>query len=291
MRKFKKLFLIFIILLGGIFFFRENILDFYSKLFLRLPRLEKGITDFLIQKTEKQVSTPPPLRAEEEAAEAFLTQAGVIKWTNLQREKYGLPPLKENTKLNASAKLKVEDMFKNQYFAHDSPSGEGVGDLVENVGYKFIAVGENLALGNFQNDEVLLQGWMDSPGHRENILSPNFQEIGVAVAKGIFEGKLTWLAVQHFGLPLSACPQPEEKLKSEIEANQEEIEKLQRTLELLEAEIRTLRPKGGPLYTQKIDEYNSLVIQYNALIEQTKMLINKYNNQIRLFNECLAGVE
>jgi len=309
MRKFKILFLVLVIVLGlgAIFFFWADLRNFYSKLPLKSPEIEKEIGDFLVKEAEKQVSTPPPLRAKEEAPESYLTRAGVIQWTNSQREKYGLPPLKENPRLNLSAELKVQDMFEKQYFAHLSPSGEGVKDLAEVVGYEFIALGENLALGNFQNDEALVQGWMDSPGHRANILNPSYQEIGVAVQKGKFaatddlseaslapserEGRTTWLAVQHFGRPLSACPQPKEDVKAQIDSNQTEISKLQSTLATLEAEIRAMRPKRGLTYNQKVQEYNALVLQYNTLVDQTKTLINVYNNQVNLFNQCVSGVE
>jgi len=290
MRKFKILFLVFVIILGTVLFFRNDILDIYSKLFLKLPKIEKEIGS-LIKEAEKEISLPPPLRAVEEVPEAFLTQAGVIQWTNLQREKYGLPPLKENTKLNVSAQLKIQDMFEKQYFSHYSPTGEGVGDLVEITGYEFIAIGENLALGNFQNDEVLVQGWMESPGHRANILNDRYQEIGVSVQKGLFEGKSTWLAVQHFGLPLTACPQPDEIIETKIEAKQTQIKELQKTLNTLQIEIRTMRPKRGTAYIQKIEEYNTLVSGYNALVDETKTLINQYNNQVKSFNQCVAGVE
>ena len=137
-----------------------------------------------------------------------------------------MPALLENTKLDQSAELKAQDMLKNQYFAHTSPSGMAVGNLAEKVGYEFIAIGENLALGNFENDEALVQAWMDSPGHRANILNSRYQEIGVAVLKGVFEGRTTWLAVQHFGLPLSVCPSPQEGVKLTIDANQNKIDEI-----------------------------------------------------------------
>jgi uncharacterized protein YkwD len=293
MRKFKILFLVFALgLIGGlIFLFWDEFLSFYLKLPLKSPGIEKGISDFLTKEIEKQVSTPPPLRAEKEAPESYLTRAGIIQWTNAQRAKYGLQPLKENPRLNVSAELKVQDMFEKQYFAHLSPSGEGVKDLVEIAGYEYIAIGENLALGNFQNDEALVQGWMDSPGHRANILNPSYEEIGVAVQKGEFEGRTTWLAVQHFGRPLSACPQPDTVIKAQIDSNQNEIEKLQANLLKLEAEIKNTKPKRDPAYTQKIEEYNALVSQYNTLIDQTKSLITNYNNQVNLFNQCVSGTE
>lgn len=289
MRKIGILILILVIIGVGLFFFRDDISDFYSELSLKLPQIEEGVTGFFVEEAERQISLPPPLKTEEENPEAFLTQAGVIRWTNFQREKYGLPPLRENFRLNVSAEAKAQDMFENQYFSHYSPSGSGVGDLVENVGYEFIAIGENLALGDFENDEALLQAWMDSPGHRANILNPIYKEIGVAVREDTFEGQSTWLAVQHFGMPLSACPQPDENLALEIEINQSEIRQLQNTLDSLQREIRSIRPKRGEVYQQKVEEYNNLVEEYNILVDETKALISEYNSQVRLLNECASG--
>jgi uncharacterized protein YkwD len=290
MRKFIILFLILLIFSGIFFFFQDDLLDFYQKIFSRLPEIEKGLTG-LVKEVQRQISTPPPLRAEKEAAKAFLTKSGVIEWTNSQREKYGLPPLKESAELDASAAIKIEDMFQKQYFAHNSPTEEGVGDLAEHAGYEFIAIGENLALGNFENDEVLVQSWMDSPGHRENILSSKYQEIGVAVLKCNFEDKITWLAVQHFGLPFSACPQPDEATKTAIESNQKQIEELGVVLKELKAEIEAIKPKRGEFYIQKVEEYNTIVGQYNNLINKTEQLVNQYNNQVNLFNDCATGAE
>lgn len=290
MKSVKLSLIIFVIVLAGIFLFWNDLADFYFKIFVKLPQIEKGLTNFFIEKIEKQIATPPPLRAAKEASESFLTKAGVIELTNVQREKYGLPKLKENAKLNLSAELKVQDMFLQQYFAHDSPSGATVGNLADGAGYQFIAIGENLALGNFENDEVLVQAWMDSPGHRANILNNRYQEIGVMVLKGTFEGKSTWLAVQHFGLPLSVCPSPDETIKITITADQNKIDEISKELETLQTEIRTMSPKRGSVYQEKINQYNELVAEYNLLIDQAKLIINEYNRQVRLFNECLTGI-
>jgi len=289
MKKIKILFIISIIVLGTVLFFGGDLMDIYYQFSLKLPQFEKEITEILTPETEKQVSTPPPLRTEEEDLSAYLTRSKVIYWTNLQREEFGLPPLKENIKLNTAAAIKVRDMFEDQYFTHISPSGEEVGDLVKIVKYEFIIIGENLALGNYKDDLTLVQAWMESPGHRENILNPNYQEIGVAVEKGIFEGKMTWMAVQHFGLPLSACPQPDETLQKEIKVMESEINQLEEILKSLQIEIKNIRPKRGTFYNQKIEEYNSLVLEYNVFIKEIEILINKYNIQVELFNECAVG--
>ncbi len=293
MKKIRIIILIFVVCLVfilGFFFFWNQIVNLYTNLYLKLPELQRGVGDFVMQEIEKQISTPPPLRSEEDFPEAILTKAGVIKWTNNQRAKYGLPPLKENSKLDNSAALKTEDMFKNQYFGHVSLTGVEIGDLAVEVGYEFISIGENLALGNFANDETLVQAWMDSPGHRENILNKNYSEIGVAVIKGTFEGKTTWLAVQHFALSLSACPKPDEGIKTEIETDRDQLKDLETRLQEFLVEIQDMKPRQDPNYNQKLKEYNDLVVEYNNLVGEIKNLIDKYNSQVNLFNNCLTPV-
>ena len=282
MKKFLILCLTLLILAGGILFFWPFSQLKFLEITIALPKIAKL--------AEKEIFTPSPLRAEEEKEipQVILSRQGVIEWTNTQREKYGLSALEENSKLNTMAQAKIEDMFQNQYFSHYSSLGEGVGDLAKNFDYEFLVIGENLALGNFQNDESLVEAWMASPGHRENILSPTYQEIGVAVQKGIFEGKTVWLAVQHFGLPLSACLQPSELVRLQIEKNQQELEELQRLLLEVQAELGMIRPKWGSNYQQKLEEYNSLVERYNNLLTENKTLINQYNAQIQQFNQCVA---
>jgi len=267
----------------------------FSKFYSEVSNLSKpeDVGNFLLEQIEKKISTPPPLRQTEDAPQAFLTKAGVIKWTNEQRQKNGLAPLKENPKLDASAKLKVDDMFENQYFEHISPSGVGVDGLVQKAGYEFILIGENLAMGNFQNSEKLVEAWMNSPGHRENILNSKYQEIGIAVLERNYEGRIVWMAVQHFGLPMSYCPKPNENLKAEIGASEPQIDQMKNYLDAQRVALEEIKPKTREeidLYNQKIDEYNSSLEQYNLLVGELKSLISNYNNQVNLFNQCLAQI-
>lgn len=273
-----------IVLLSALFFWKDISAPHQNNwwgVIFRLPEIKK--------EAEKQISLPSPLRSEEEHPESFLTKEGVIVWTNIQREKYGFLPLKENAKLNEIAEAKLQDMFENQYFAHESPTGQMVADLAEKFSYEFLSIGENLALGNFQNDEVLVDAWMNSPGHRANVLNSSYQEIGVAVGKGMFEGKTTWIAVQNFGLSLYVCPQMDLSLKVEIDENQKQILELQNKLLDTEEEIQTMkRRKMNEEYSQKVEQYNDLVSQHNAFVEENKSLINKYNLQVNSFNRCVA---
>lgn len=237
---------------------------------------------------KREIISPEPLRVEREVVpEAVLTRAGIISLTNIQRAAKGLAPLTENAKLNSAAKAKVVDMFARQYFAHDSPQGIDAGDLAERADYKFIRIGENLALGNFANDQELLQGWMDSPGHRANILDKGFQEIGVAVKQGLFENETVWLAVQIFGLPQSACPQPDAELKASLEAYDAELNELRQKIEALKAEIENSKNKSRKQYNEMVEQYNALVAQYNKLVDEMKALVDAYNAQVRTSNRCI----
>lgn len=269
---------------------RGKIKSLYFDLFNQLPSVEKiadKIGEKTLQEIKKQVNTPPPLRAKIESPQSFLTVAGVIEQTNFQRENNGLPPLSENSLLNQSAAVKAQDMFDKQYFAHDSPEGIGVSQLAEIAGYQYIMIGENLALGNFLNDKALVEAWMDSPGHRANILNSRYQNIGVAVKKGVYQGKTTWIAVQHFGLPLSACPQPDDSLKQKITDNKAQLDQLENELETKFSQLESTKPEEDPEYKQKIDDYNNLVNQYNTLVAETKNLIEEYNRQVASFNQCI----
>lgn len=242
--------------------------------------------------TEKKVSAPGPLKVLHDAVlgenQSQLTTIGVINQTNNERITQGLAILSENSKLNASAAAKVNDMFAKQYFEHVSPSGVSVDDLAENVGYAYIVVGENLALGNFKDNQALVTAWMNSPGHRANILNVRFEEIGVSVKRGMFDGREVWLAVQEFGKPLSSCPSIDPFIKQSIEINKQQTESLQTSLNILRQEIDSMQPKYGNEYNKKVDEYNSLIPSYNQLVEATRTLVDNYNTQVRLFNECIA---
>ncbi|OGD53138.1 hypothetical protein A3J78_01020 [Candidatus Beckwithbacteria bacterium RBG_13_35_6] len=272
----------------------QEIKKLYYNIFDKLPEISKTIRiteKEILENIKREINTPPPLRAKIESAQAYLTAEGVIRYTNLERQKNGLPPLAVNLLLNNSAAIKVEDMFANQYFGHDSPDGKNVDDLAESVGYEFIVIGENLAMGNFLNDEVLVQGWMNSPGHRENILNSKYREIGVAVLKGIYQGKSTWMAVQHFGLALTACPQPSKILLEQIKTNETLLVQMEEELLNKKTELEAASPKRRDEYSNYIalvEEYNNLVEQYNQLVAETKSLIDQYNKQIALFNQCAS---
>ncbi|MEX0877281.1 MAG: CAP domain-containing protein [Candidatus Spechtbacterales bacterium] len=255
----------------------------------QIKDFERRIGDFFINSLNEKIITPEPLRGPLGQNSSSLTRSGIIEWTNRQRIGEGLPPFAESEKLSAAAALKAQDMLDRQYFAHEAPTGEGVGDLAKVVGYEYIVIGENLALGNFINDEALVQAWMDSPGHRENIVKSSYTQIGVGLSRGEFEGNEVWVAVQHFGRPRSECPEPDENILSKINANKERMKELESEIEKKRQELDAMNPKRGPLYNAKVREYNELVEEYNGLVNETKELSDQYNLQVREFNECASG--
>lgn len=255
-----------------------------SKVFSPIPTSPIGKID------KVEINVPQPLRAQNESHSGTLSRSGVIQLTNLQRYDFGLPPLTENTQLDQSASRKLQDMFKKGYFDHVSPSGANIEYFIGSVGYRYIAIGENLALGNFADDQSLIQAWMNSPGHKANILNKKYTDIGVAVGKGMYEGKETWMAVQHFGFPTSSCPSPDQNLKVKIDSLKNQIVSLQQNLDSNKKELDQLTPSYGDTnYSGKVNLYNSLVDQYDSLINQIKALVTTYNTQIGTYNRCAEG--
>jgi uncharacterized protein YkwD len=241
----------------------------------------------------QEISTPPPLVSQQDNPNSYLTRAGVIAWTNTDRKENGnLPALTENSQLDKAAQLKLQDMFKQQYFEHINAQGVGPGDLAKQAGYNFISEGENLALGNFTDDQDLLKAWMNSPGHRANILNVKFREIGVAVGQGMYQGHRTWLAVQEFGRPASSCPGVDLNLKSQVSSLQADINLLQPQLAALKSQIDSANPQTQSdynAYNQLVSQYNSLVKIYNNKIDNLKLVTSQYNSEVKAYNACLSS--
>jgi hypothetical protein len=219
---------------------------------------------------------------------APLSTNGVIVFTNDARaQNGGLSALTENTVLDKDAQMKLADMFSKQYFEHVSPTGIGPGELANTVGYAYVIVGENLALGDFSNDQDLVTAWMNSPGHRANILNAHYQEIGVAVGRGMYEGRNTWLAVQSFGMPASACPRTDAQLKAQIDINNATIINLRAELDAKRALIDSTN-QSDPNYNTYVNEFNALVPQYNNIVEVNRVAVLNYNASVKSFNACIS---
>ena len=105
----------------------------------------------------------------------------VILLTNAERAKYGLAPLVEDPQLNQSAQGHSNDMANNDFFSHTGSDGSTVGDRITTSGYPHRPAGENVAAG-YDTPEAVFQSWMNSPGHRANILDPSVTDIGIGYA-------------------------------------------------------------------------------------------------------------
>jgi uncharacterized YkwD family protein len=115
------------------------------------------------------------------AQSTFASQ--VVNLVNQERAKAGLSPLSSDKALAAMALDKAKDMYHNNYFAHTSPNYGSPFDMMKSYGIRFSYAGENIAKGQRSPQEVM-NAWMNSPGHRQNIMSPNYTKIGAAYYNG-----------------------------------------------------------------------------------------------------------
>jgi len=108
-----------------------------------------------------------------------------------------------DSRLNASALAKAQNMFAEDYWAHVSPSGIQPWYWFTQAGYTYQYAGENLAK-DFDTSAGAMDGWMNSPGHRANILNVNYLDVGFAVVNGTLTGSQTTLVVAHYGQNVAA---------------------------------------------------------------------------------------
>lgn len=133
----------------------------------------------------------------------------LIDFTNDTRQELDLPFLVRNELLQNSSLQKAKDMANLAYFAHESPDGSAPWKFFKMAHYGYSYAGENLAL-NFPTSKRVHEGWLNSPKHRDNIVDPKFQEIGISVLSSLYQGKPVLFVVQHFGLPKEEAFVPKE---------------------------------------------------------------------------------
>ena len=122
----------------------------------------------------------------------------VVRSTNGERISHGLEPLSYSPVLADAARRKAANMFSENYWAHNSPSGKSPWVWFKEAGYHYVYAGENLAK-DFGSTDRMIQAWMASPTHKDNIVNPKYTEIGLAVVPGSISGQDTVLVVQLFG--------------------------------------------------------------------------------------------
>ncbi|PGU11512.1 serine protease [Bacillus cereus] len=140
------------------------------------PEAQKPAENNNTQKPTEQ--KPAEQKPAEEAKSLSEFEQRVVELTNAERAKQGLPALKIDTELSKVARIKSEDMQKNNYFDHNSPTYGSPFDMMKKFGISYTSAGENIAQGQRTPEEVV-QAWMNSAGHRANILNNGFTHIGV----------------------------------------------------------------------------------------------------------------
>jgi len=125
--------------------------------------------------TQPSAITPVPVTNGQSTIEE------IISFINTERTNAGLGSVRVNSTLNSAAYAKSKDMSVNNYFAHTSPTGVSDIFFINQSGYKYRAVGMNLARGDFKSSSDLVQAWMNSEGHRKNILASFGKEIGIGI--------------------------------------------------------------------------------------------------------------
>ncbi|MEK5038578.1 CAP domain-containing protein [Sporosarcina sp. FSL K6-3457] len=128
-----------------------------------------------------EVTPEKPSETPQDASISAIEKA-VLDLTNAERQKAGLQPLQTDKNLMTSARQKSADMASNKYFSHTSPTYGSPFDQMKANGVSYKAAAENIAMGQRTAEEVV-KGWMESPGHRQNILTASYTHIGIGYDK------------------------------------------------------------------------------------------------------------
>ncbi len=151
--------------------------------------------------------------------------ARVLELTNVERERVGVPPLALSTELTSAAQSYSVVLATSGCFAHTCGPVPDMAERVGEAGYQgWTAIAENIAAG-YPTPEAVVAGWMSSPGHRANLLSPNYAEIGIGLATG--GGRYGTFWTQDFGtrrfIPTPPAPAPVEVVEPMAEPEPEAV--------------------------------------------------------------------
>lgn len=220
-----------------------------------------------------------------------ISKDGIVLKTNVARYNSGdLPPLNPSPILDAIAKKRLEDMQDAQYFGHLSSTPYGADDMAHYFSYRYLRFGENIALGDFQNDTEVVNTWLKSQEHRANILNTHFHEIGAAVGLVSDLGRSRWMCVQVFGLAVTDCPKVDESLAEVIAAEKTHVMQLEHasaTLATMMKNIPLHSAAGVASYHQKINDYALISDSIRYRIGIINTLVQEYNKQVHAFNSCI----
>lgn len=131
------------------------------------------------QESKKEVKPEPKQTSAEPLDKTTEFQNEVLRLVNVEREKHGLSKLTANSALNNAALKRAGEL--QQSFSHNRPDGSSFGTVLKQFNVAYSSAGENIAM-NYQSPQAVVDGWMNSPGHRANILNERFNQLGVGVA-------------------------------------------------------------------------------------------------------------
>jgi hypothetical protein len=179
-----------------------------------------------------------------------ITPEIVLQLTNEKRLEKGLPALRFDGQLADAAARKANDMFDRDYWAHVTPTGEQPWNFITATGYTYLYAGENLAR-DFADPGAVVDAWMASASHRENLLNSNYDDIGIAVLTGDLNGVQTTLVVQMFGTRRVAT-EVVKTMVAQIEASPVEVDSQRLQLTVISvvsptptSAVRLLLDRGG----------------------------------------------
>ncbi|HXK39749.1 MAG TPA: CAP domain-containing protein [Candidatus Paceibacterota bacterium] len=207
----------------------------------------------------------------------------IFKLTNEARRGNAKKLLVWDAKLARIAEEKLDDMFERGYFAHKDPDGKTAGARAKAARYQYSLLGENLALGWYEDTEMLVDAWMESSGHRKNILFDNFTAIGVAVGTRQFDGEATMIAIQLFARPSSACKAPSSELAQAIVIRKTYAERLNGLMNAYVKEAGGASNRSVRVLTNQMTAVMSL------LLREVDDTVRAYNRQVEDYELCRRG--
>lgn len=221
---------------------------------------------------------------------ADITRTALISFINQERSSLGVLPLTENQKLNEAALLKAKDILEKDYFSHKSPNGTTPWYWFLKTGYNYQYAGENLAIG-FLNSEDVYKAWFNSISHKENMINPNYKEVGTAVLTGEYKGSNTTVIVQLFGNPKIANAPKSSLISKETTINDNQTVN-EKPVELIEKENKINKIKVQEVVLSQITEapLEEKSIRYDKFLNFVFYDSNKFFEYIAYFLLILTGL-
>lgn len=226
----------------------------------------------------------------------IFSNAKLLEYSNRERGGAGKNPLAMSEKLNSSAQRKCDDMIARNYWSHNDPNGKEPWMFYDMAGYTYDAAGENLAYG-FMNESDAVTGWMNSQGHKDNLLNTEFTEVGygTCISQDYVNKGPQLVVVQHLGKPKAttntpapnsqeASPQPKSSTQQPTYAECESIYQTYYKIPMISVGTKPtdtylISYIGTDVYDWEVALYNANVAIYNGRWETNKSSYKKMANQ------------